>query len=584
MGAGEERQVTTTRGQHLIGKAVGGCVLEQLLGYGGSSAVFLAQEHAPERPVAIKVFLPRSGMDVKMQKDFYIRFLREAEAASELDHPNILPIYSYGEQDGLPYIIMPYVPGGTLHEYARQHGRLSLDEAYWYLEQIASALDYAHEHGRVHCDVKPANILLDGEGRALLSDFGIAHIMPPAVPVSENGQDHARANDQSNQVGQSPELLMGTPDYISPEQALGHKLDGRSDIYSLAVMLFFLLAGRLPFKADSTIAMALLHVHEPPPSLGLVRADISPALDRVIRKALAKSPDERFQTASQFCTAFGLAAGLIDVSEVSAETMQAIGMDQLLEGPDVQPVLLAAQPLVHVAPVRAGQVSLRFTRILVAAALILLLTLGAAFGASKLTSHLTHNSRIVSATVPPGLGSAFVDGLTNSGDWPTSSTFFFTGQQYHIQNKSDQDVALALYANHLYTGFKLSVSMTEVHGSHDSADYYGIVFRSSTDQSHYYVFEVATWGSGEYGFLRYDGHWKLLASGPAPSLITTPGASNTINVQAVGNTFNFSINHKPVGNAVTDSSKQAIASGELGLYVEENSEVSFSHLYISTIK
>lgn len=117
--------MTTIRGQHLIGKTVGGCVLESLLGYGGSSAVFLARQHDPERQVAVKVFLPRSTLDGKMRKDFYIRFLREAEAASELDHPNILPIYSYGEQDDLPYIIMPYMPGGTLYEYARKRGRLS---------------------------------------------------------------------------------------------------------------------------------------------------------------------------------------------------------------------------------------------------------------------------------------------------------------------------------------------------------------------------------------------------------------------------------------------------------------------------
>src|SRR5579859_5779456 len=153
--------MSTTRGHHLIGQMLGSCVIEKLLGYGGTSAVFLAQQRTPEQKVAIKVFLPLSNMSKQMQRDFYARFLREAEAASQLDHPNILPIYSYGEQDGLPYIIMPYMSGGTLSEYITRHGPLSLPETQWYLKQIASALNYAHEQGCVHCDVKPANLLLD---------------------------------------------------------------------------------------------------------------------------------------------------------------------------------------------------------------------------------------------------------------------------------------------------------------------------------------------------------------------------------------------------------------------------------------
>src|SRR5713101_185110 len=171
MGHERSLSVATTRGQHLIGQEIGSCILEKLLGYGGSSAVFLAQSRTPDEKVAVKVFLPRSTMDRQMQKNFYQRFLREAEAASELDHPKILSIYSYGEYNGLPYIIMPYMPGGTLSEYVAKYGPLSLSEAQKYLEQISSALDYAHENGRVHCDVKPANLLLDGWGNVVLSDF-----------------------------------------------------------------------------------------------------------------------------------------------------------------------------------------------------------------------------------------------------------------------------------------------------------------------------------------------------------------------------------------------------------------------------
>ncbi|HET8840769.1 MAG TPA: serine/threonine-protein kinase, partial [Ktedonobacteraceae bacterium] len=222
--------MTTTRGQHLIGKEIGSCILERLLGYGGSSAVFLARSLTLEEAVAVKVFLPRSTLDGAMRKSFYRRFLREAEAASQLDHPNILTIYAYGEHEGLPYIVMPYMPGGTLAEHVQQHGPLSLQEARRYLEQMTAALDYAHANGCVHCDVKPANILLDGAGGAALSDFGIVRLL-------QNDKEDTQPG------GKSGEVLMGTPDYVSPEQALGEKLDGRSDVYSLGATLYYLLTG-----------------------------------------------------------------------------------------------------------------------------------------------------------------------------------------------------------------------------------------------------------------------------------------------------------------------------------------------------
>ena len=279
-------------GDQYIGKALGGCLLEKLVGYGGLSAVFLAQQHSAARIVAVKVFLPRSRMDASQQRALYRRFLREGEVASQLHHPNILPVYSYGEQDGLLYIVMPYMQGGSLAAYIAQHGPLSLQETQRFLEQIASALDYAHEHGYVHCDVKPANILLDGDGRALLSDFGIARVTQSTGTIDMSIID-------------PPEYTsMGTPEYISPEQALGRPIDGRSDIYALGVVLFFMLTKTLPFHADSPIALALLHVHEPPPSLMPMRADVTPAIDHVVLKALAKQPEERFPTALALSSAF----------------------------------------------------------------------------------------------------------------------------------------------------------------------------------------------------------------------------------------------------------------------------------------
>lgn len=565
--------MTTTRGQHLIGTTLGTCVLECLLGYGGSSAVFLAQQQTPMRKVAVKVFLPRPGMSLQMQRDFYQRFLHEAEVASKLDHPHILPIYAYGEQNGLPYIIMPYMQGGTLSEYITKHGPLSLEETRWFLEQIASALDYTHSHGCVHSDVKPANMLLDAEGCIMLSDFGIAHMQ--------------QTDDSTLQIEKKQserESLMGTPDYISPEQALGEPLTGSSDIYSLGVTLFSMLAKQLPFKADTTIALALMHIHEDPPSLALLRMDITPEIDRVVRKALAKQPAERYATAGALYSAFTNAiASTIDWHIPTPNSKHTLAQtDQVAfvaQENEAESIFIASQPHVRVRPT-AARSNTKLWRWLVPTTLLLLLI--CLTGAGLILYHTAPTSTTPGRNVLSNNVSVHTqtDMLADQQNWPVSSTFFYKQQQYHILNTSAQDVALALYANHAYSNFRLSVTMAEVQGPHDGADYYGVVFRSSSNQSHYYLFEIITSSSPEFAFWRYDGQWKLLSSGPSPALHTA-AASNTITVVAHGNTFTFTINNQPLGKAITDSSPMALNSGAVGLYVEdEGSEVAFSKLYI----
>ncbi len=557
------------RGQHLIGKVLGSCVLKKVLGYGGSSAVFLAQQSNPEREVAVKVFLPRSALDVKTRRDFYCRFLCEAEAASQLDHANILPIYSYGEQDGLPYIIMPHMPGGTLSEYIAKHGPVSLQEAQWYLEQLASALDYAHEHGCVHCDVKPANILLNSEGHVVLSDFGIARNIQTNVPVRQPAT-------------QSPGLLMGTPDYISPEQAMGHALDGRSDIYSLGITVFYLLTKQLPFKADTTIAVALLHVHKIPPSLALIRADISVSLDRVLHKALAKNPKERFQTAGAFSEAF---AHAVAASEQTRAMTPGSKRAKLLIRKVVyrmnatRSLLIVEKPALRVKSVEKR--SFAVPRFVSVSALLLMTLFVTSFSAYFISAHIASGAsraRLLATEV----NGVHIDYLTDYDKWPISSTFFYDQhhQHYHILNDLARNVALASYAGSQFGNFHLTVTALEIHHPHDKVNYYGVVFRSTADQSQYYLFEVTAASGGQYAFLRYDGQWHALFTGLAPLLLTTPGKTNTITVDARGNTFTFFINEKAVSKPVTDPSSP-LTTGRVGLYVEDqNAEVAFSHLYI----
>ncbi|HKF36765.1 MAG TPA: protein kinase [Ktedonobacteraceae bacterium] len=556
----------TSRGQHLIGQEIGSCILEKLLGYGGSSAVFLAQSRTPDEKVAVKVFLPRSTMDKKMQKNFYIRFLREAQAASELDHPNILPIYSYGEHHGLPYIVMPYMAGGTLAEYVSRHGPLSLSEAQYYLEQISSALDYAHEHGCVHCDVKPANILLDGTGHALLSDFGIVRLMQPEDATVQESM-------------KSAETLMGTPDYVSPEQALGQELDGRSDVYSLGVTLFFLLIGSPPFKAENSIAMALMHVHETPPVLGMLRADTTPQIDQVIAKALAKLPNERFQTAGEFNTTFAEAVAQADrypLPESSDKKRAGASNDG-----DKQ-AIVALKPIVHIKPVRQGAFKLRRFVLPAVVLLVIISSVITVFAVSRPTN--THGHPHATSTTTP------TDYLADEQiAWPQDQqdrTFFFQNRQYHIRNPYPKDIAMAFYkdGNSTFTNFSLTVTTSEIRGAQDDGDYYGIVFRSSAGQAPYYLFEIDA-GDGQFGFWRYDKQApsETLAFGDVSDLLPNLGQHNDITAVVVGNTFKFFVNKIPLGNVVTDP-KPPLRSGDIGLSVEEqNTEVAFSQLKITRL-
>jgi serine/threonine protein kinase len=572
------QSVATTRGQHLLGKEIGSCVLERLLGYGGSSAVFLARSLTSGEEVAVKVFLPRSTLDGAMRKSFYLRFLREAEAASQIEHPHILSIYAYGEHEGLPYIVMPYMSGGTLSEYVQRHGPLSLEEARRYLTQVAAALDYAHTEGYVHCDVKPANILLDGQGNAALSDFGIVRWQQAEQPEEGSGGKEAKKS--------GTDTLMGTPDYVSPEQALGEALDGRSDVYSLGATLYALLTGAPPFKAETPIALALMHVHEAPTPVGLLRADVTPQIDYVVAKSLAKWPEERFQTAGAFALAFGLA-----VSEAGESAQFSLKHARLarLEVPNPRTPMpltalpVSAEPLVQIKPLPQAMPHIRSWRSGLLLSLVAVLLLGCLLTALFIGALGAARSRVVStptAPVPHGL-------LDDTENWPQSSTFFFRQHAYFIQNAAPQgSPALAFYENHIYTNFRLQITTAEIKGSFNGADYYGVVFRASSDQSRYYLFDVTAWGGGLYDFLRYDGgdHWTTLVDGQIPLFQVPAGKQNTLAVVARDNVFTLSINGQQIGQPIFDHSSKIRFSGEIGLVVEElKTEVAFSGLLLTTV-
>ncbi len=276
----------------LIGTVLGTCMLQKLIGQGGMGAVFLAQQSRPRRQVAVKVLLPVSSQSPNQQAAFLERFRRETDAAASLEHPNIVPVHEYGERDGLAYLVMPYISGGTLRDEMESEQPFPLTKALTYLEQIAAALDFAHEHGVIHRDVKPANILMTPDRRLLLTDFGLVKVV-----AGNQGQS---PNARLTAVG----VPMGTPDYMAPEQVIGTEVDSRADLYLLGIILFQMVTGKTPFRGEMPMQIAMQHLHTVPPSPRQFRPDLSPGIEQVMLRAIAKQPQERYTRGGEFAQAF----------------------------------------------------------------------------------------------------------------------------------------------------------------------------------------------------------------------------------------------------------------------------------------
>jgi eukaryotic-like serine/threonine-protein kinase len=248
--------------------------LDEKIGSGGMSTVYLAFDPTLERWVAIKLM----HRDISTDPDQLERFRREARAVARLNHPHVVTVIDAGEDDGTPYIVFEYVEGETLKERIARLGRLPVPEAVAYAIEIGRALSCAHSHRLVHRDVKPQNVLIDLDGRAKVTDFGIARSLE-TQGLTATGR------------------VLGTTDYVSPEQAMGHSVTEQSDIYSLGICLYEMLTGEVPFKADTQVAVAMQHVREPLPDVQRRRPEISAALAAVVERATAKETRNRYATA-----------------------------------------------------------------------------------------------------------------------------------------------------------------------------------------------------------------------------------------------------------------------------------------------
>ena len=263
----------------LPGAEIAGCRIEAIAGRGGMGIVYRATQLSLGRPVALKLIAPERASDAGFRE----RFERESRLAAAIDHPNVIPVYGAGEEAGHLYLVMRYVAGTDLQALLARERRLAPDRAAAIVGQVAAALDAAHAQGLIHRDVKPANVLIEGDGEAMhciLTDFGLMKNVSAATePLTKAGS------------------FLGSCDYAAPEQLLGERIDARVDVYALGCMLFQAVTGEVPFPRPVSAATMLAHMDEPPPVVSEHAPDAPRGLDDVVRTAMAKDPEERYATA-----------------------------------------------------------------------------------------------------------------------------------------------------------------------------------------------------------------------------------------------------------------------------------------------
>jgi serine/threonine-protein kinase len=305
--------------------------LEELVGSGGMSSVYRAHDRLLDRKVALKILHEQYTAD----DDYVERFRREARAVATLSHPNIVTVIDRGEHESKQFIVFEYVDGENLKRLIERRGPAPVTTALELAMQVARGLSFAHQQGLVHRDVKPQNVLLNGDGQAKVTDFGIARSLDVKHGMTQTG------------------TVLGTSDYIAPEQAQGQRVDEHTDVYSLGVVLYELLTNEVPFPGENFVAVAMRHINEPPPPIRDKRPDVSPRLEAAVHRAMAKQPGDRFQTMAEFCQELEANLAEAQGTVVAAPLPRARRARSARPGANPWPIVLALAVLIAIGAVIA---------------------------------------------------------------------------------------------------------------------------------------------------------------------------------------------------------------------------------------
>ncbi len=535
------------------------------IGQGGMAAVYLAYDPNFRRNVAIKL------VSVNLQENltFRERFQREAQLIAKIEHPAIVPVYDFGEQDHQPYLVMRYMPGGSLANKIKE-GALTLAYASQIISQIAPALDAVHSQGIVHRDLKPANILFDGFGNPAISDFGIAHFTLATTDLTDSA-------------------IIGTPSYMSPEQVRGDRdLDGRSDLYALGVILFEMLTGGGPFRAPTPLSLAMKHLSEPIPSVRPVRPDLPREVDLILNKAMAKDREKRYASAAELALALrGISDTVKDDGLPVLRPTKSVHSEELITEIDtgedsdssfhlpssLQPDILQASP-------QSPQPATPFRRSLmpqIAGISGLGLCLIMLCGSIGLFGAWTWLGR-------PGFGPKhlYSDDLSDpTRGWPIKQDaeggYVYQSDGYHIFVDQIDQVLWATVDNG-YGNSSIYVDATPVTEGRNG--YYGLLCRIQDDQNFYYfvIQSNGDYAIGKYKnavFLPFFSDWKQ------SDAIKHGNQTNRLEAECTANTLRLYVNDALL-DEVTDTDFTSGFSGMLAASLDsQRFEVVFRNFLIT---